>query len=394
MLVAALSALLFLTTEPLSYKVTLADGTASTARLYWGEGEKGLVRLESEDTRATWQPAALSGPTATVTGKLTRWEALPLKGGWRLQRPLGGALPLSAPLLTFHDMRLFLGKRYEELGAAPKRFLQLGYARERPGLDLVELAPAGRETLLIGGKTVVARRLRYTAKLWLNGKTQRGTIALGPSGELLRADPPFVSTPLRAASLLTKTATGGVVLTYKQPAYSLRAEPTVGGYTIKTLVGGQALPGAVTTDPQGRPLRIENDWPGKPFVGVIGGGELAWTLASPAVSRTVLPDEGDLALFPPQLFATMEWERTFESVGVVRGGVLLLFHEGLPEEMELERLADPREGFRRYRLTGTALKADLITDGTRLHLLRFAEGGEIVGPGAESLRSVPGLTWP
>lgn len=389
-----LAAFLLLNTDSLSYKVTLADGTQTVARVFLPESTEGTVRVESADTRSTWQPYAVSGATATVTGRLTRWEALPLKGGWRLQRPRGGALPLELPLLTFHDMRLFIGKRYDALGTAPKRFLQLGYASERPGLDQVELAPAGTELLLLGTQRVLARRFRYTAKLWLNGKTQRGTIAVGPSGELLRADPPFVSTPLRAATLLTKTPTGALVLSYKQPAYALRAEPNDVGYTIKTIVAGRTLEGAVSTDQVGRPLLMENNWPGKPFTGRVIRDELAWTLDVPASSRTVFPDEEDIVLFPPQLFATREWERSFPTIGETRSAVLLLLHEGLPDEVALERLPDPQPNLHRYRLTGEHLKADLITDGARLLLLRFADGAQIVGPGGDALRSVPGLAWP
>jgi len=395
-MLAALSAfLLLLAPDTSTYRVTLVDGKQTTTTLTLPPGGEGTVRVEAEGTHAFWRPVAASGATASVTGTLTRWEALQVKGGWRLQRPVGGALSLTAPLLSFHDMRLFIGKRYEELKARPRRFLQLGYAAERPGLDQVELTPAGTEKVTLGGKTLTVRRLRFSAKLWLSGKTQRGTIAVGPSGELLRADPPFVSTPLRAASLLTKMPSGALVMAYAQPAYTLRAEPLAeGGYRIKTLVDGQALLGAVTTDAAGHPVRIENDWPGKPFVGIVEGEGLSWTLDAPSVTRTIVPEDGDLVLFPPQLFATAAWEKALAAVGEKRTALLLLMHDGVPEELELERLDDPRAGFHRYRLTGATIKADLISDGTQLQLLRFADGAKIVGPTGDSLLTVPPLAWP
>lgn len=395
-MLAALSALLLLLVpDTTTYRVTLVDGSQTNATLFLPPNGEGTVRVETADTHAMWRPVAASGPTASVTGTLTRWEALQVKGGWRLQRPVGGALPLRAPLLTFHDMRLFLGQRYDELKSRPRRFLQLGYAEERPGLDQVELTPAGTEKVLIAGKPITARRLRFSAKLWLNGKTQRGTIAVGPSGELLRADPPFVSTPLRAASLLTKMPSGALVMTYAQPSYTLRAEPVEGGgYRIKTLVDGQALLGAVTTDAAGHPTRIENDWPGKPFVGLVEDGTLSWTLDAPSVSRTLQPEESDLVLFPPQLFATAAWEKELTAVGEKRSAILLLLHDGLPEELELERLPDPKVGLHRYRAAGDTIKADIITDGTQLRLLRFADGATIVGMGSESLTQLAPLAWP
>lgn len=392
MLVAFLS-LLF--TDPIPYRLMLSDGTRTTARLTLPETAEGAVLVESDDTRSIFRPYAVSGATATVVGKLSRWEAQPTKGGWQLQRPLGGALPLDAPLLTFHDLRLFLGKRIAEQGTKPLRFWQLGYSRERPGLDRVDLTPSGQEAVVVGGKSVLARRYRATIKLWLNGKTQRSTVYIGPSGELLRADPPFVSAPLRAASLLTKSAEGVLTMTYQQPGYSLRAEPHEKGYQIKALVGGSLIPGSVLTDRSGKPQRIENDFPGKPFVGLIEPEGLSWTLDAPQISRTVLLEEGDLPLFPAQLFATALWEKAFAVVGEQHSGVLLMLHDGLPEEVTIERLADPVAGLHRYRFTGEVFKAELITDGTRLRLLRLSDGSQIVARDGEALlSSVPTLLWP
>ncbi|WP_395094443.1 hypothetical protein [Armatimonas sp.] len=391
-MLAAFLCLLF--ADPISYRLSLADGTRTTARLTLPTTPEGAVLVESDDTRSVFRPYAVSGATATVVGKLSRWEALPTKGGWLLQRPRGGALPLDAPLLTFHDLRLFLGKRIAEQGSKPLRFWQLGYASERPGLDRVDLTPYGTESVSVGGKRVIARRYRASIKLWLNGKTQRSTLYLGPSGELLRADPPFVSAPLRAASLLAKNAEGVLTITYRQPGYSLRAEPTDTGYQIKALVEGHTVAGSVLTDKTGKPLRIENDFPGKPFVGISEPEGLSWTLDAPQISRTVLPDEEDLPLFPAQLFATALWEKAFSTVGVQHSGVLMLLHDGLPDEVTIERLADPAIGLRRYRFTGETFKADLITDGTRLHLLRLADGSQIIASDGEGLLSgVPALTW-
>ncbi|MBB6051142.1 hypothetical protein [Armatimonas rosea] len=387
--------LCLLLADPISYRISLADGTRTTARLTLPTTAEGAVQVDSDDTRSVFRPYAVSGATASVVGKLTRWEALPLKGGWRLQRPQGGALPLDAPLLTFHDLRLFLGKRIEELGSKPLRFWQLGYASERPGLDRVELTPAGTESMVVGTKRVLAQRYRASIKLWLTGKTQRSTLYLGPSGELLRADPPFVSAPLRAASPLTKSDDGVLTMTYREPGYSLRAEPKDGGYTIRAIVDGRSLPGSVTTDSSGKPQRIENSFPGKPFVGLVEAQELSWTLDAPQTSRTILPDDDALPLFPPQLFATALWEKGFPTVGTQHDGVLLLMHDGLPDELTLERLPDPAAGLHRYRFTGDTFKAELITDGTRLRLLRLADGSQIVASDGESLlTTIPALTWP
>ena len=38
---------------------------------------------------------------------------------------------------------------------------------------------------------------------------------------------------------------------------------------IKAIVAGRSAPGSVLTDRSGKPQRIENDFPGKPFVGRI-----------------------------------------------------------------------------------------------------------------------------
>lgn len=399
MLVALLSLLLvplrLPVADPIPYQIRLADGTQTTARLTLPETTEGTVQVESEDTRSVFRPYAVSGATATVVGKLSRWEALPLKGGWRLQRPQGGALPLDAPLLTFHDLRLFLGQRIAERKGKPLRFWQLGYANDRPGLDLVELTPTGTEPMLLSGKRVLARRYRARIKLWLGGKTRLSTLYLGPSGELLRADPPFVSTPLRAASPLSKNADGVLTITYREPGYALRAEPTASGYTIRAIVGGEAVPGSVQTDPSGHPQRIENDFPGKPFVGLVGEEGLSWTLDAPQVTRTVLPDDETQVLFPAQLFATALWEKALPAVGDQREAVLLLMHDGLPDELTIERLADPSAGVHRYRFLGEGFKAELVTDGTRLLVLRRDDGSQIVAQGSEGLlASLPRPVWP
>lgn len=392
-MLAALLCLLL--ADTISYRIRLADGTQTTARLTLPTTADGTVQVDSDDTRSVFRPYAVSGATASVVGKLTRWEALPLKGGWRLQRPQGGALPLDAPLLTFHDLRLFLGKRIEELGDKPLRFWQLGYASERPGLDQVELTAAGTEPMVVGGKRVLAQRYRASIKLWLTGKTQRTTLYLGPSGELLRADPPFVSAPLRAAAPLSKNADGNLTMTYREPGYSLRAEPKDGGYTIRAIVEGRSLPGSVLTDATGKPLRIENDFPGKPFVGLVEAESMTWTLDAPQTARTVLPDDDDIPLFPAQLFATALWEKSFPTVGTQHEGVLLMMHDGLPDELTLERLADPATGLHRYRFTGESFKAELITDGTRLRLLRLPDGSQIVAADGEALlTTIPALAWP
>ncbi len=383
--------------DPFTYRIALADGTNTTATLTLPETPEGAVRVESDDTLSTFRPYAVSGATATVVGKLSRWEALPVKGGWTLQRPQGGALPLNAPLLTFHDLRLFLGKRIDELKAAkkPLRFWQLGYSSERPGLDLVELTEDGTLPMQVSGKRVIARRFRARVKLWLNGKTQRSTLYLGPSGELLNAGPPFVSAPLRAASLLTMMPSGALTMTYRQPGYSLRAEPTDSGYQIKVLVADQAVAGSVTTDSTGKPLRIENEFPGKPFVGQIEATSLNWTLNSPQLSRTIQLNPDDLPLFPAQLFATAVWEKAFSAVGDTHDAVVLMLHDGLPDELSIERLPDPGVGFHRYRFTGEGFKAELITDGVRLRLLRLPDGSQIVARDSESLgASISPLTWP
>ena len=386
-----------LLTDPFSYRIALADGTRTTAKLTLPTTAEGTVRVESDDTLSTFRPYAVSGTTAAVIGKLSRWEALPVKGGWKLQRPQGGSLPLDAPLLTFHDLRLFLGKRIDELKAAgkPLRFWQLGYAKERPGLDLVELTEAGTEPMLVSGKRVLARRFQVRVKLWLNGKTQRSTVFVGPSGELLNAAPPFVSSPLRAASLLTTMPSGALTITYRQPGYALRAEPIDSGFQIKVLVEGRAVPGSVTTDLVGKPLRIENEFPGKPFVGLVEEESLSWTLDVSQLTRTVQPDPEDLPIFPAQLFATAVWEKAFAAVGDTHTAVLLMLHEGLPDELSIERLPDPAPGLRRYKFTGEGFKADLITDGVRLRLLRLPDGSQIVASDGETLGStIPILTWP
>ena len=106
--------LLLTLTEPISYKIAFLDGTKAVAKLTLSASSEGPVRVESDDTISTFRPYAVSGATATVVGKLSRWEALPVRGGWKLQKPLGGVIPLDAPLLTFHDLRLFLGKRIAE----------------------------------------------------------------------------------------------------------------------------------------------------------------------------------------------------------------------------------------------------------------------------------------
>ena len=389
--------LLLTLTEPISYKIAFIDGTKTAAKLTLSASPDGPVRVESNDTISTFRPYAVSGATATVAGKLSRWEALPIRGGWKLQKPLGGVIPLDAPLLTFHDLRLFLGKRIAELEVAgkPLRFWQLGYTSERPALDLVELTSDGTIPMQVGGKRVVAKRYQAKVTLGLNQKIERSTIHLGPSGELINASPPFVSADLRAQTILAEAPRGGLVMTYRLPGYTLRAEPSEGGYQVKVLVDDKAIPGSVITDLTGKPLRIENEFPGKPFVGLVESGSLNWSMDTPQISRTVLPDPDDIVLFPPQLFATAAWEKRFTSVGESHEAVLLLMHDGLPDELTIERVADPAEGLHRYRFTSESFKADFITDGTRLRLLRRPEGSQVVSGDGETLGAAfPILAWP
>ncbi|WP_309707794.1 hypothetical protein [Armatimonas sp.] len=388
--------LLLTLTEPISYKIALTDGTKTTAKLTLSASPEGPVRVESDDTISTFRPYAVSGTTATVVGKLSRWEALPVRGGWKLQKPLGGVIPLDAPLLTFHDLRLFLGKRIAEREAAgkPLRFWQLGYTRERPALDLVELTADGAIPMQVGGKRVIAKRYQAKVTLGLTQKVERSTIHLGPSGELINASPPFVSSDLRAQTILAEAPSGGLVITYRLPGYTLRAEPFEGGYQVKVLVDDKAVPGSITTDLTGKPLRIENEFPGKPFVGLVESGSLNWSMDTPQIARTVLPDPDDIVLFPAQLFATSVWEKRFTTVGELHEAVLLLMHDGLPDEVTIERVADPAEGLHRYRFTSESFKADLITDGTRLRLLRRPEGSQVVSGDGEALGAAyPTLAW-
>ena len=129
-------------------------------------------------------------------------------------------------------------------------------------------------------------------------------------------------------------------------------------------------------------------------MGLVEPDSLSWTLDVSQLTRTVQPDPEDLPIFPAQLFATAAWEKAFAAVGDTHSAVLLMLHEGLPDELSIERLPDPASGLRRYKFTGEGFKADLITDGTRLRLLRLPDGSQIVSSDGETLGStIPILTW-
>jgi hypothetical protein len=235
--------------------------------------------------------------------------------------------------------------------------------------------------------------LKYTVKQVLDGQTIRGEVVVGLAGELLQADPPFTSVPVRAKKPMQTAADGSLTIEYTSPPFTMHAK--AGPLMMVTRrMNGAATGEFVLTDPSGHPVQIENSFPGEPFVGLIEGDLLRWTVTpKESTTETVSVPSGGIALYPTRLFTTVDWEASFASVGTKKDGLLLLMKAGSGESVLIERLEDV-EQVHRYRLSGSSFRAELLTDGKQLLAMRTPDGVSIVREGSAALiTQIKPLEW-
>lgn len=320
-------------------------------------------------------------------GKLTRAKLASARGGgWDATATGSGALSIrksetsgdlavDAPLLTLQDALFALGRRLDPKSSAPQSLARVLFRGERPTLQTLTFARLGDDTLTLSGRTVKSAVWRVAIDASTDRETS-GKLWLGPSGEILKAGPPFLGVSLTALAPLARGGDGTFRIGY-EPSQTIAARPVGGGFEL-TLRSGGVPNGTASTDFLGRPLAWENDWQGRKFSANLARSgnvvTLRWRLES---SPPTLASAPDGVFTPLHLLRTDLWE-TDDPVTAPRRIVLCLFGRPEPEEATLERLPDdatPAGGIvRRYKLTGKTLRYELITDGKRLIRLTSPDG--------------------
>jgi hypothetical protein len=297
-----------------------------------------------------------------------------LDGSYQLQRSgLRGVLtPTKNSLGIVHEALLWFGLgRLLRRGSGIEQAVTLVREESAPGLlsGTLALTEEREELLKLRDEAVMARRLRYRASgLGYPKERERGTLWLGPQGEVLKGDliPSFVATAAMAPekndpAFVLKTLEGG----------QWRAEQGGNGWTVTHSDGKLEA----ELDFERRLRRLTSRLTGTPLVAEWDGTALRYAYPSLLPKFAAVP-EGGVALF----LASLLLPEPIAGLAVGQKRPLLLLPLVTGDELalsgELTRLPDSPKKTRKYRLTldgGTI--AELETDA--LGLVRLTSNGAL-----------------
>jgi hypothetical protein len=325
-----------------------------------------------------------------------------LDGRYRVEVPgEEGRLRAGAPILTSVIAPLFLGRLYDfQKGGAQTFALLLDFGPTPTRLATLHLTADGADMLDLPEGKVRARRLRYEAPQ-LPKTEQKGTILIGPRGEILRCENGLFGAPIKAKAP-ARYEDGGLHITLRLAAAGggpdtiLRAERNVSEFDFTLQVEDAEVMATATTDDHFRVSRMENSWRGRPFSATFDGNEVQYRLA--AGKGEIRSVQWGRAWFLPFWFDTDAWEGeggdfAGMTIGERRYGDFFALYTGRTdsEPFTLLRLQDTyalsgsdRIPLHRYRMSCPSGAYDLTTDGARLMVLLGSDGLAIVRGGWET----------
>lgn len=303
-----------------------------------------------------------------------------LDGSYQLQRSgLRGTLPLAknSKLLYPEAALWFSLGRLLKLGGG-EQALTLVREGDKPELlsGTLFLTEERSEPLKLRDTEVMARRFRYrTAGLGYPKERERGTLWIGPEGEVLRSD------------LLPRLlATGPLAVEKGSPAYLLptaegtvlRAQQGSEGWTLSETLPGKPLPRfTAELDFDYRLRRFTSNLTAATLSAEWESGELRFAYPS-LPPNFVRPAPGGVTLFLASLLLPEPLPGLAFAVGEKRAVLVLPLFTGeeLALDGTLQRLPDTARKTRRYQLTlPDSITAELEYDS--LGLVRLTSSGPL-----------------
>ena len=317
-------------------------------------------------------------------------EAEQQASGWTVRAPeQSGVTGLGAPVLTTADLLGFVGKRYDFARGGPQPFaLMIGLGGAPADLLTMTLTSAGKEKLKLADGDVTARKLTFSAQATGQPNPNgRGTLWIGPNGEVLKADIPAMG-PVIAAKGMARTDGDSLTTEFEQPkGLMLRTTRTASGHEAKFTFGEALELSKSVVDTHFRPTHVESALTGRLFTADLTTTQMRWHLAA-GDPQTVAVPSGSLWFFPYYVVTDL-WETREPFMSQAVGDKQMVSY--LPLELgaqqasnlTVERLADTRlslaDGSKmtlhHWRLTNPVTAYDLWTDGRRLVKLD-SPGGE------------------